>query len=95
MLTIEQIINAASIAATEYPIKTVMLFGSYAIGRNTPESDVDLLVEFNTATVSLLTLSSLKNRFTELLGIEVDIIHAPIPENSIIKPEKVVPIYAA
>lgn len=95
MITLEQIIKAVSSVATEYPIERVMLFGSYAEGSNTPESDVDLLVEFSTKSVSLLTLSSLKNRMEEFLGIEVDIIHSPLPKNSLIKPKKVVQIYAA
>lgn len=33
MLTLEQITNAARIAAKEFPIKSVELFGSYAEGR--------------------------------------------------------------
>lgn len=42
MLDINQIITAAQIVAKEYPISRIELFGSYAEGRNTPESDVDL-----------------------------------------------------
>lgn len=95
MLTIEQIVKAAAVAAKEFPITKILLFGSYASGKNTPESDVDLLVEFTTDAVSLLTLSALKQRFEELLGIPVDVVHAPIPDDSIIELDKVVPIYAA
>lgn len=95
MLTIEQIEKAAAVAAKEFPVTKIQLFGSYASGKNTPESDVDLLVEFTTDAVSLLTLSALKQRFEELLGIPVDVVHAPIPDDSIIELDKVVPIYAA
>lgn len=95
MLTIEQITDAASAVAKEFPITKIQLFGSYASGKNTPESDIDLLVEFTTDAVSLLTLSALKIRLEELLGISVDVVHAPIPEDSIIELDKVVPIYAA
>lgn len=95
MLTIEQITDAAVAVAKEFPITKIQLFGSYASGKNTPESDVDLLVEFTTDAVSLLTLSALKIRLEELLGISVDVVHAPIPEDSIIELDKVVPIYAA
>lgn len=95
MLTLEQIKNAAATVAAEYPIKSIMLFGSYAEGCSTPESDIDLLVEFEAAAVSLLMLSDLKSRMEELLGKSADIIHAPVPEDALIKPEKVVPIYAA
>lgn len=95
MLTMEQIKNAIAVIASEYPIKTVLLFGSYAEGRNTPNSDIDLMIEFETEAVSLLTLSAIKYRVEELLSVDADIIHAPLPENSLINPEKVVQIYAA
>lgn len=31
----------------KYPLKSIALFGSYARGEETPESDIDLLVDFN------------------------------------------------
>ncbi|MGN0180853.1 MAG: nucleotidyltransferase family protein [Candidatus Ornithomonoglobus sp.] len=95
MLTIEQIEKAALTVAKEYPIISIELFGSYAEGRNTPESDVDLLVKFRTKAVSLITLCSLKNRLEELLSVPVDVVHAPVPKGSIIEIGKVVPLYAA
>lgn len=95
MFTLEEITTAVKTAIHGFPVKSIVLFGSYADGTNTPNSDIDLLVEFETAAVSLLTLSSLKNRIEETLGIEVDIIHAPLPQDSIIELGKVVQIYAA
>ena len=95
MLTISQIIIAAKEVAKEFPIKKVTLFGSYANGTNNSESDVDLLVEFITESVSLITLVSIKYRFEELLGVDVDVIHAPLDENAMIVPEKEIEIYAA
>ncbi len=95
MLTLAQIADAAKIVAGEYPIIRMHLFGSYAEGRNTPESDVDLLVEFNIDSVSLITLASLKYRLEELLNVEVDVIHAPLEQNALISPERLVEIYAA
>ena len=95
MLTVSQIEKAAAIVADEFPITKIELFGSYARGTNKPESDVDLLVEFNTDAISLLTLAAIKLRFEELLNVPVDLVHAPIPENSIIELDKVVPLYAA
>lgn len=96
MLTLEQIKNAAEIVAKEYPITKIELFGSYARGTNTPDSDVDLLVEFEReARVSLLTLSGLKIRMEELLNTPVDVIHSPIPKDSILEIDKVVSLYAA
>ncbi len=95
MLTVSDIANAVSKLAEKYDIKEIMLFGSYANGTNNVSSDVDLLVEFKSDYVSLLTLSSLKIEIEELLNVEVDIVRMPIPENALIKPDKVVSIYAA
>ena len=95
MLTINEILAAAKTVAKECPIKCIDLFGSYAEGRNTVNSDVDLLVEFETEAVSLLTICSLKNRLEELLNTPVDVVHASIPENSILEVGKVVQLYAA
>lgn len=95
MLTLEQIIKDVSSVAKEFNIKSITLFGSYADGTNTDESDVDLLIEFNTSAVSLLTLSALKNRIEDILNLPVDIIHAPLPESSLIEIGKAVQIYAA
>ena len=95
MLTLNQIENAAATVAAEFPVTKIALFGSYARGNNTPDSDVDLLIEFDTDAVSLLTLSAIKLRFEELLDTPVDLVHAPVPENSIIELDKVVPLYAA
>ncbi len=95
MLTLEQITNAARIAAKEFPIKSVELFGSYAEGRADERSDVDLLVEFDTPAVSLIVLSRLRLVLEDILNTEVDIIHAPIAPGALISPERTVPIYAA
>ncbi|MBQ3110181.1 MAG: nucleotidyltransferase domain-containing protein [Clostridia bacterium] len=95
MLTITQITKAVEIVANEFNIKRVCLFGSYAENRNTEKSDVDLLVEFFIPVVSLFTLVDVKNRLQDILGVEIDIIHAPLPENALISPEKVVEVYAA
>lgn len=95
MLSINEISRAAASVVNEYGIKRIMLFGSYADGRNTDKSDIDLLVEFEAQYVSLLTISSLKIALEEILSKEVDIIRLPIPEGALINPEKVVELYAA
>ena len=95
MLTVEQIADCVNVASQEYPLRKVELFGSYASGQNTPQSDVDLLVEFIQPRVSLLTLSALKCRMEELLGTDVDIIHGPLPEGSMIKADRRIPLYGA
>jgi hypothetical protein len=50
------------------------LFGSVARGEATPHSDIDLLADFDpSARISLLTLSGLQIRLSDLLGAEVDL----------------------
>lgn len=93
MLTVKQISDCVLTASLEYPLKKVELFGSYAGGTNTPRSDVDLLVEFTQPRVSLITLSSLKYRMEELLKTEVDIVHGPLPEGSLLKIDRKIPLY--
>ena len=95
MLTVQQIANSMYVASQEYPLRKVELFGSYASGNSTPQSDVDLLVEFAQPRVSLLTLGSLKYRMEELLGTDVDIIHGPLPEDSMLEVDRRIPLYGA
>ena len=95
MLTVEQIADGVSVASKEYPLRKVELFGSYANGKNTPESDVDLLVEFVSPRVSLLTLSALKYRMEALLGTDVDIVHGPLPEDSMLEINRRIPLYGS
>ncbi len=95
MLTVEQIADSIAVASREYPLRKVELFGSYASGSNTEQSDVDLLVEFIQPRVSLLTISALKCRMEELLGTSVDIIHAPLPDGSMLEIDRRIPLYGA
>lgn len=77
----------------DYPVTKVVLFGSRARGDNKFDSDVDLLCEFKTPSVSLLTLSGLKIDLEEKLGLPVDVIHGPLESDSIIEVDKEIPIY--
>ena len=84
---IRQTVNGLKSA---YALQSVSIFGSYAEGRATEKSDLDLLVEFEQPTVSLLKLNCLKYGLEDALGLPVDVIHAPLPSNSMIRPGKVV-----
>ena len=95
MLSVQQIADGVAAASLEYPLRKVDLFGSYADGNSTPRSDVDLLVEFSQPRVSLLTLNALKYRMEELLGTDVDIIHGPLPEGSMLEVDRRIPLYGA
>lgn len=93
MLTIEGIKTAASKLADFYPIKKISLFGSYADGTASETSDVDLMVEFLTPSVSLLTLSGIKGKLEDELQKDVDIIHGPLFNESLLKLNKVIELY--
>lgn len=93
MLSNEEIVSAVSGIAARFPLKRASYFGSYAEGRQTETSDLDLLVEFQNPAVSLFVLSAIKNDLEDLLKIPVDIVHAPVPDDSLLKIGKMVHIY--
>lgn len=93
MLTVSNIRESVEDIIVKYPIKKISLFGSYAEGNANEDSDIDLLVEFLSANVSLFMLYDIKEEIKNKLHKEVDLIHAPIDENSLIKINKVVEIY--
>ena len=63
----------------ESGVKRAALFGSFARGDATRDSDIDLLIEFKGKTKSLLGLAALKIQLEESLGRNVD----PITYNSL------------
>ena len=90
MPTKEKIRRAVDELKAVYHLRSVSIFGSYAEGRATANSDLDLLVEFDAPAVSLVKLNALKYDLEDALGLPIDLIHAPLPENSMIRPGKVV-----
>ncbi len=56
-----------------YRPKMVGAFGSYARGEQNPESDLDIVVEFE-EDLSLLDIIGLEQELSEELGIKVDLI---------------------
>ena len=55
-------------------IKDIHLFGSLARGQARAESDVDLLVEFeSSAHIGMFEFSRLRRELSQLLGYEVDL----------------------
>ena len=93
MLSHEDIERAVSEAAARFPLKKASYFGSYAEGRASDESDLDLLVEFTSPQASLLMIAALKHSLEDELQVPVDVVHAPIPEGAIIEIGRVVPVY--
>ena len=95
MLSLQDIQRAVLSALDGYDVKSVVLFGSYADGRQNERSDVDLIVEFEAGAVSLLTISSLRQRIEEALGVSVDLVHGPVSEDSFLDVGRTVELYAA
>lgn len=57
------------------PVLKAWLFGSFARGEETPESDVDILVEYDkNARISLLTISHMMGELEKSTGRKVDLI---------------------
>ena len=93
MLTLTEIKNAVNELIAKYPIRKISLFGSYAQGTANENSDIDFLVEFLSPYVSLLMINSIKYDMQCKLNKNIDIIHAPLDENSLIKIDKVIDVY--
>ena len=59
----------------KYQVRELAVFGSAARGELRPDSDIDLLVEFEpTAKVGFLRLAEMAEAFGEALGRPVDLI---------------------
>lgn len=57
----------------EYGVSEIGIFGSFARGEVTPESDLDILVDFE-RPIGLLKFVDLKLTLSDLLGVEVDLV---------------------
>lgn len=68
----------------KYHALSVRVFGSVARNEATAESDIDLLVEFQT-DASLYDLAGLKLELENLLGCEVDIADAATPSERFLR----------
>lgn len=103
MYTISEIRDNALAAISQYNdvaapsdrIVRVDLFGSYASGRQTEDSDVDFLVEFARPTVGLFSLARALDLLEQHFSCPVDMVPTPVPEDSLPRIERTVPLYAA
>mgnify|MGYP001624297727 FL=1 len=93
-MTLDTIRNAILSLIPTFPISRVILFGSRASGTNRDDSDVDLIMEFS-EPITLLTLSDIKLRLENILGLSVDVVHGPLRESDILNISKEIEIYAA
>lgn len=73
--TIEELTQMIAPIATSYGMKAVYLFGSYARGTATTDSDIDLIVDTtDTALTSLFALGQLYCDLEDTLGKKIDLI---------------------
>lgn len=93
MLTLVEIKEAVGEVIDKYPIKKISLFGSYAEGTATENSDVDMFVEFLSPYVSLFMINSIKDDIESKLNKNIDLIHGPLDAKAFIKTDKVVDVY--
>jgi predicted nucleotidyltransferase len=95
MLTHNQIKKAILSIAPKYNVKSVSYFGSYALGKQTDESDLDLLIEFVNPFVSLYDLIGLEEEIEDHLHIPIDIATYPLPAGSRLMIDKTVGVYGS
>jgi predicted nucleotidyltransferase len=77
MIALSEIQDLVQQTAKRYDIKSVKLFGSYANGSATEESDIDLLVEY-LHQPTLTNFLGFQNYLQDKLNIHVDIVEYPI-----------------
>jgi predicted nucleotidyltransferase len=93
MLTHKEICKAVREAAPKYKIQNAYYFGSYAKGTQTEDSDLDLLLEFEPKTATLLTVAGIVCDLEDNLRKEVDVVTLPLAKDSHLILEKVVKCY--
>ena len=77
------------------PIKKAWLFGSCSRGEDTPDSDIDILVEYNDSnSISLMTISRIMTSLRKKLKRKIDLVEAgcllPFAEMSVEKDKKLI-----
>jgi hypothetical protein len=77
----------------EYDVEKASLFGSIVRGEDSPDSDIDVLVEFS-GEKSLMDLAGLRIDLEELLGRKVDVLTFeslhPLLKNRILAEQKAI-----
>ena len=62
-------------ALEKQPVVKAWLFGSYSRGEETPDSDVDILVEYDpNSKISLMTISRITVALSAAIGKNVDLV---------------------
>ncbi len=72
--TIEEITRRVTPVAQKYGLAAVYLFGSYARGEATADSDVDLLVDLTGSSAHGMMLGGLYADLEEALEVSIDLV---------------------
>lgn len=92
----EQMIQTIREYFATQPVLKAWLFGSYARGEETPESDVDILVKFDhdNAIIGLMEYVRIMMGLSERIGKEVDLVEdgtlLPFAERTANKDKKLI-----
>ena len=82
--TIDELKNIVGNIAKQYGVKKVALFGSYATGNETPDSDIDLLIDKGEIK-GLFMFNSFVHSIQEKLNKDIDIMTYNSLNRSLIK----------
>ena len=82
--SIDELRTVVGDVARRYGVKKVALFGSYSNGTQTPESDIDLLIDKGELR-GLFMFNGFVNTLRERLNREVDVITYASLERSLIR----------
>ena len=73
--TVQQMVPKIQDFFANQPIRKAWLFGSFSRGEERPDSDVDILVEYeNSDEISLFTISRMNNSLKKILNRNVDLV---------------------
>lgn len=71
---LQDIASAIEPVLREYRIVAAYIFGSYARGTMTDNSDIDILVDYGEFPVGLFEHAKIKRRLAQILGKDVDLV---------------------
>ncbi len=57
-----------------YRVRSLGVFGSYVRGESRGDSDIDILVDLEERSLTLLQFIALENHLSDLLGVKVDLV---------------------
>ena len=92
-LTMEIIKTTVMPLAQKYNVEKVDLFGSYANGSATEESDIDFLVKFGSEVPSIFKVMGFREELEIGLKNPVDVVTLPLSRPNLLSIEKVVNVY--